>query len=277
VDVIRFGISRNHGGLRLVEGGNRFAAALGAALDSPSALAVAFDYEHLLRELLRGAVEVAWMPPLVHVRATAEGAMLAAVSQRNGGSIYRSALLVRKDSPHKTIGDLKRARIAWVDRHSASGYVFPRLHLINNGLRPEKDFAAETFFGNSAQACAAVVAGKADVCACFVSAAAGATRGGAETELRRVLDHIGERLRVLDVTESIPPDGFVIAPTVDKQERRRVREALLALHRSDGGAAALKMLLNATRLVAVSDEVQRSIAKLEASLREKPKREASVS
>ena len=126
--------------------------------------------------MLVGGIAIAWMPPLMHVRAAHKGALLACVSQRDGALTYRAALLVRADSDAPRVPSLRGARAAWADPYSASGYLFPQLHLLAAGIDPRYDFASESYYGSAAAACRAVVDGDADVCAHYISDGAGAAR-----------------------------------------------------------------------------------------------------
>src|SRR6476619_4807222 len=99
--ALTFGISRSHAGHDLDAGARLFADALAARIGRKLAVTITPDYERLLDGLVVGGVAVAWMPPLLHVRAALQGALLAAVSQRNGALAYRAALVVRADS-HRT-------------------------------------------------------------------------------------------------------------------------------------------------------------------------------
>lgn len=259
---LRFGVSRHHGGLKLIEGARGFAEALGGALRIPVRLMVAADYEKLLEGVSIGGIEVAWMPPLLHTRATRQGALLAAVSERSGALAYRSALLCRDDSDYQGVADLKGARAAWADRSSASGYLFPRLHLQASGIDPRRDLASENFLGSPALACAAVARGDADLCACFISDEAGHDRARALAEVHEAVGVAAAGLRVLDATDSIPPDGMVLAAPLDGWEQARVRDALLSLHQRKTGAAAISTMLHADRLAPVTDAVVQLLAQL---------------
>ena len=66
-------------------------------------------------------------------------------------------------------------------------------------------------------------------------------------------------LRVLHVTDPIPPDGFVVAPTVDDAQRATITAALLAMHQNDAGKTALAEVLQAERLAPVNDALLRSL------------------
>lgn len=267
--ALTFGISRSHAGRDLDAGARRFADALGAIVGRKLGVTVTRDYEQLLDGVLLGGVSIAWMPPLLHVRAAAKGAPLACVSQRGGALTYRAALLVRADSHRTNVRGLRGVRAAWADPFSASGYLFPQLHLLAAGVDPRYDFAGEKFYGSAATACRAVADGEADLCAHYVSDAAGAARDDhwklAQLELRQTLgDAVAAQLRVLDVTDPIPPDGVVLAPPLDGRMQALLRDALLRLHEDARGAEALHLLMQAERLMPVTGDVVKIIARLRA-------------
>ncbi|MCA1663427.1 MAG: phosphate/phosphite/phosphonate ABC transporter substrate-binding protein, partial [Myxococcales bacterium] len=220
---LRFAVSRSNGGPTLLDGARQFAAALGTRLATTVQVVVSYDYAALLKATITGNVELAWMPPLVHARAAAQGGRLVALSQRGGSLGYRSAILVGNDR-YRTVRDLVGVRAAWVDPSSASGYIFPRLHLLAAAADRAALFASERFCGSATNACRLVMAGEADLAACFLSV--GSDRESAQREIARMFNS-GSALRVLDVTAKIPSDGFAIAPTVDETRANALRSALL--------------------------------------------------
>ena len=219
-------------------------------------LHVSADYEKMSTDVLSRGMELSWMPPIIHARTVALGAEIAAVPERAGLLSYRAAIVVRADSPFQAITDLAGARFAWTDKNSASGYVFTRLHCIAAGLDPKTAFANEHFYGSLMAACTAVYDGSADVTACHVSEASANDFAQALRDVGRHVRSAQRSLRVLDVTLPIPPDAIVFAPGVTAEDRKRVRQALIALHLSPAGALAVKDLLSAERLVAVSGGLQ---------------------
>ncbi len=259
--MIRFGVSAAHGGPRLLVGARRFGDVVGKKLGGAK-LIVAHDYDHLVTGVLSGGIDVAWMPPLTHARAVAQHAALAAVCERQGRVTYRSAILVRADSDYLNVRSLGGARAAWSDPRSAGGYLFPRLHLEAAGLDPNQDLAGENFFGSAAAACAAVADGQADVCSCFVSETSAGDRARALADAAQVYAPASWRLRVLDVTESIPPDGVVLGAHVDGAVQAQVRDRLLSMHREPEGQAALEELMQAERLAPVTEAVRRILDRL---------------
>jgi phosphonate transport system substrate-binding protein len=255
VRTIRFGVSRSHGGTQLVESTRRFAARLQERLGRPVTSIVARDYEHLREGVSTAGIDLAWMPPLLHARSDG---LLAAVVERGGSVMFRAALLVRADSAFQRLADLKTARAAWSDRSSASGYLFPRLHLSQAGIEP----AGESLFGSAASAMAAVIDGKADFSSCFVSHEAGGDLTRAQADVARSFPPAAWRLRVLDVTDAIPPDGLVLASGIEGTLQARLRDLLLGVHETPEGAAVLRDLFGADRLVPVTSQVSRAIERL---------------
>jgi ABC-type phosphate/phosphonate transport system substrate-binding protein len=253
---LRFGLSRSHaGGGRLLEGAHRLAAALSARAGRTVRSFVVDDYDRLLHDLLGGAVDVAWMPPLPAGRALAGGASVAAVCRRDGQTTYRAALLVRLDDPVAGLGALSAARAAWTDPESASGHLFPRLHLRGLGLDLDRALASERFFGSATAACAAVANGEADLCACPISEAHASDEKEALRYVGRWFTAASWRLRVLGVTDSIPPDGFVMAPKLPAWDAAALGTALRSLHEDPAGREVLEALLGAERCVAPSPEI----------------------
>jgi len=239
---MRFGVSRAHGGANLVAGVHRFAAALAEVTQTATKVSMHGDYESLVAAVASGGVDLAWMPPLTVTRALASGARLLVVSERGGALSYRSALVCARDR----VGDgLDAKRVAWTNVSSAAGYVFPRRHLERLGVNVSG--LMELFVGSPPAACAAVADGDVDLAACFVTDAAGLSPEHALEDVSKVYPPAAWRLRVVAVTDSIPPDGIVAAKQLARHHTLAI--ALSTLHENAAGAEALQTLMNAERLV----------------------------
>lgn len=271
---LRFGVSRSSGGPHPLDGGEMFVAALGASLGRvlgadepyPVELKITTDYQELLDAIVAGRLHLAWMPPVGHAQATTKGPRLLAVAERRGALCYRSALLVRQDSMFTMVESLRGARCAWTDPSSTSGYLYPRHLLASAGIDPRRDLALEAFYGTARAALEAVAIGAADVCGAYAREGAGRDTDLALTDVERILPLARKTLRVLAVTDLIPPDGVVGAAALSVEDRARVQAALVGLDSTEVGAAALAALMDADRLRAPTADVDTLISRLRAHL-----------
>ena len=110
----------------------------------------------------------------VHPLVTTEGL--------DGTTGYYSILVVRTDSPYKTIDDLKGKSVAFADPTSTSGYVMPMVNMIKAGMDPNKFFGRTAFSGGHEQSVLAVLKGTYD--AAFTWTSEGDTFGN----LRMMMD-----------------------------------------------------------------------------------------
>ncbi len=204
------------------------AAALGALLGTTVEVHQAADYRVLLSAMEQGIAHFAWMPPLTAARGVASGCLApAAVSVRNGSTSYLTGLITMKESPLRTLSDLRSVRVAWVDRESASGYLVIRAALRNAGVSLVSAFSEELFVRSHGEVARAVHTGRVDVgatCFNFVSGTFEIARsgysavGGLSNDEIRILAHAGPiPSDIFAVQRSVPPSvvGLVQSALVD--------------------------------------------------------------
>jgi phosphate/phosphite/phosphonate ABC transporter binding protein len=167
-------------GIAVPEGQNDASAAMRERLEAfcdalGDALAVAVEpygiaqYPALLEAMHAGKVDLAWLPPIVALRAAGRGRTLPiAIPVRGGASAFSSALFTRPGGPIKRREDLIAVRAAWVDRQSAAGYLVIRASLRALGCDLERAFASESFLGSHEAVVEAVMSGAADVGATYL-------------------------------------------------------------------------------------------------------------
>ncbi len=199
---------------------------------------VSDDYPALLDALRAGELDVAWLPPVVALRATSFGhALPIALPVRGGECAFHSALFAKPDSPLGSLRDLKGARVAWVDRFSASGYLVMRAALRAEALNVDSAFSDEMFAGSHEAAVEAVLSGKADVGASFAhfDAAGAVTKAGWG----------GRSVRIIHSVGPIPGDVIAASVRVPVVEIRRVQNRLVS--GIDGLSDAASALMGAER------------------------------
>ncbi len=202
--------------------------ALEAALGRPVAPRVLPSYAALSTALDQGEAQVVWAPPLVAIELEDAGLATIALCCARGGQIdYHAALFTRHAAPYEKLGDLQGCHAAWVDAHSAGGYLVPRMHLVREGYDPAKLFGKESFLGTHAAVACAVLDGEVDVGATYLSLdpktgrpeSAGWLEAGAGINGAFILATAGP----------IPSDAIVLGNRLDAQEKAALVAALLAL------------------------------------------------
>ncbi len=128
-------------------------------------------YDELSAALAEGKVDLAWITPLAFVQASDKNADVTALSKAmragGGGLFYRAVFITKKGNAASSLGELKGKKVAWVNKSSTSGYLFPRALLKQNGFDPDSFFSGETMAGDHPAVCKAVKSGAADVGATF--------------------------------------------------------------------------------------------------------------
>jgi phosphonate transport system substrate-binding protein len=146
-----------------------FCRALGAALNRTAVPETVDSYPALVDAMHAGKLDLAWLPPVVALRAASVGrALPVAMPVRHGVSSFHTALFARKGTKLHELRDIFGARAAWVDRSSAAGYLVIRAALRSKGLGFENAFASEAFVGSHDAVAKAVTKGEADVGATYV-------------------------------------------------------------------------------------------------------------
>jgi phosphate/phosphite/phosphonate ABC transporter binding protein len=219
---LAFGLVMASGADGLAAKAERFLRAMSKRANVELELREAASYEDLAKDVKKGHVDIAWLPPIVHVRLGAEVVALGSIL-RDGRTTYEAALIVRKDSKAKTIANLRGMRAGWVDRWSAAGFVLPRVNLALLGIDARTFFRSESFHGSHRGVVQALLDGACDVAGTYAQAdGKGKVRGGAWSELPDA------EVRVLTTFGAIPPDVIAARSGLPEAQRDAVRDALRA-------------------------------------------------
>jgi phosphonate transport system substrate-binding protein len=193
-------------------------------------------------------------PPNAHMASLATFAYMvgsargvadvALVAERFGSPSYNGQIFVRADSGIATIEDLAGKTFCRPDPLSTSGWIIPSITIQSYGLNPNTDLAEVVDAGGHEGAILGVYNGDCDAGSSYVDA-----RSGMEDEY----DDIMEVLRVIEVSVDIPNDGVQFHPSVSDEIRDPIVQALLSIHESEEGLAAMEEAYAWTKLVAKDD------------------------
>jgi len=223
----------------------RIAAYVGQRLGEPAEL-IRAPWDERLQRLDGGSVDVAFLCGLPYTRRADRlellGAPVMAAPRYRGRPVYFTDVIVRRDSPVQSFGELRGRVWAYNDDGSNSGYAMPRDHLLELG--ETRGFFGEAIAsGSHQQSIRLVLDRKVDA------------SGIDSTVLELEQAQRAEVARGLRVVESIGPGPIppvVVAAGRPAALKARLREILLAMHDDPEGRAILADGLMA-RFVPVRD------------------------
>lgn len=182
-------------------------------------LQTAPDYTSNLKQIVEGKIDIAWMSTMTSVDARKmKEVELLVKPVRYGSTSYRGIIIARQDSGIRSLKDLKGKKFAWVEKESASAYIFPRALLMNAGIDPDKDFSEVAFLGKHDTVVYNVLMGKYDACACY---------DDARTTLKDQ-SKINE-LTIIGRTEDICNEPIVVRSSLPADLKAKLKETLLSL------------------------------------------------
>ena len=208
---------------------------LGKATGRPVKLYESSDYNGVIQALASGQVDVATLAGASYANADAQVgekiAPILTVRRADGGTGYYSALMVRDDSPFRSLADLKGKRLGYVDFNSTSGYLYPRAQMREAGIDPDTYFSNTAFAGGHTQAIMALANGQFD--ATFVQVSGGDpvhgfSTGAVYTMAKRGLVDL-KAFRTLWVIGPIPDTSIVVRTDRSQADIDLVRGAMASL------------------------------------------------
>ncbi len=185
--------------------------------------------------------DIAWITPFTYIMAKRQydaQALLATV--RYGGPVYRGQIMVRADSGIDSLAELKGKRFAYTHVYSNSGFLFPRVLLLQQGYDPEQFFEETFYAGSFYEAVLAVYEGRAD---------GGASYDDARELLMAQYPDVMEKVRVIAYTMEIPSHVVAARSDLDPTVAERLKRALLGIAQTEEGRQALRQMYGFEGLV----------------------------
>ena len=150
----------------------------------------------------------------------------------DGTSTYHGYIFVRKDSGIKNIKNMKNKKMAFVDKATTAGYLFPVAYLKENGITDTDHFFSETFFtGSHDAAINAVLNRKADV---------GAAKHSVYDRVRKHDPRVDSELIILAESPRVPSNGLCVRKDLPESLKNKLKSALLGLHTEPDGKVVLQ-------------------------------------
>ena len=217
-------------------------------------LQTASDYSSIMKKLLAGEIDIAWMASLSAVEARNNPEVeLLCKPIRYGTTSYRGIVIARQDSGIRTLKDLKDKKFAWVDKESASAYLFPKAMFIEANIDPDRDFSEVEILGKHDAVVYNVLLGKYDAGACYDDA-----RNTLKDKSKK------DELIILARTQDLSNEPLVCRKSLPEDLRARIKQALLKLNNKDAeGREILKNLADVQGFVPVDAKDYDNIEKVQ--------------
>ncbi|MFC5449591.1 phosphate/phosphite/phosphonate ABC transporter substrate-binding protein [Paenibacillus aestuarii] len=241
---------------------------LGDKLGIPVKVSVSTDYNTVIEAMASKQVDVGFLPPSNYVVAhdTRKAADLLVQATRFGVDdatgqptkdlvdFYKSMLVVKADSPIKSVADLKGKKIGWQGVTSAAGYVYPGYVLKKAGVDPVKDVTGVQFQGHD-KAIIALLNGQVDAVGVFQDIRANMTKDYPD---------VFKQTRVLAFSDKIPNDTIAVRSDMDAAFKKKLQDAFIAIGNDPEGQKIIFDVYSHKGYVATDDskfDIVRSVNK----------------
>lgn len=212
------------------------------------------SYDEVNRLLETGMADVAFICSGPYVQGHDRfGLTLLAAPVVNGEALYYSNLIVPRDSPARSLSDLRGKTFAFADPHSNSGAMVPMSKLADRGETPESFFSSFLFTYGHDRSVRAVADGLVDGAAVdsLIWDFLAANNPGLRKKVR-VIERFGPY--------GIPP--VVTANHLDPALRDSLQQIFLSMHNDPRGQDILKGM-HIERFTRIDDSAYDSVRELQ--------------
>jgi phosphonate transport system substrate-binding protein len=143
----------------------------------------------------------------------------------NGAEGYYSIVIVKADSPIKSLSDLKGKPFLFSDPNSTSGYAFPQYFMKKEGIDPAKHFSATAFSGSHENSVIGVVRGQYEAAATHWT---NESSGMVQTLERRGM-FPKDSVRIIWKSPLIPASPFCVRSNLPQALQDAVVSAMFAM------------------------------------------------
>jgi len=149
----------------------------------------------------------------------------------DGTSTYRGYIIVRKDSGIKSAPDMKGKRLAFVEKATTAGYVFPMAYFKEHGINNIGTYFKEYYFAGSHDAAIdAVLDGKADI---------GCVKHSMFDRVSRANPRVATELTIIAESPDVPSNGLCVRGGLDENIKKKLHDTLIGMDNDPEGKNVL--------------------------------------
>ena len=152
----------------------------------------------------------------------------------DGSTSVHGYIIVRKDSGINSVADMRGKIIAFVDRATVTGYLFPIVYLRENGVKDIETFFTEHYFTGSHDAAVyAVLDGRADI---------GCVKDSIFKNMIKNDPSIKDELKVIATSSAMPESTLCVKDDLPEHIIKILKETLLNMNKDEEGLKILKKM-----------------------------------
>ncbi|MGH8673730.1 MAG: phosphate/phosphite/phosphonate ABC transporter substrate-binding protein [Burkholderiales bacterium] len=189
----------------------------------------ATDYSGVMNALIAGQIHLAWLSGFsycqTHMDSKGGVEPLVAAAEPDGSMGYNAVIVVRTDSPYRTIDDLKGKIVARTDPLSGSGYLIPTAAFRAMG-KPVDEYFKSPLSGGHPQSVLGVLKGTYDAAFTWTS------KNDNIGNLRQMMNQgllKREEIRILWTSDPLPSPPVVIRKDVPPEMRAELLKLFTGL------------------------------------------------
>lgn len=187
---------------------------LSEKLGRPVSLKLSPNMGAAIKEIADKHVDLAYLTPVAYIKAhTKGGTKIIAKTVTKGKASFQLMIVVKKDSPYKTVADLKGKTFAFGDKRA----LLQRAAVIGTGINME-DFSSYKFIGHYDNIARAVVNGDFE---------AGILKDTMAFAWRN------KGLRILAESPALPPYNIAASGDIDNETLAKLKDAFLSLDKNN--------------------------------------------
>lgn len=194
---------------------------LSAGLGRPVTLKLSPNMDAAIQDIANGSVDLAYLTPVAYLKAHADGgARLLVKTTTEGKGSFRLMIVVKEDSPIRTVADLREKIFAFGDKAA----LLQRAVVVNAGIKLE-EFKDYKFIGHYDNIVRGVINGDFD---------AGILKDTMAYEWE------GKGIRILHASPALPPYNISVGKNVGDDVYARLKGLFLRLN--SGNPQYLKII-----------------------------------
>lgn len=152
----------------------------------------------------------------------------------NGSSTAKSYIFTTRSTGIKTLADMRGKKAAFVDKYTATGFLYTLAYLRERGIRnPESFFSDYYFSGSHDTTVYTVLAGRAEI---------GTVKGRILDKLGRKDPVIRDDIYIIAKSMDLPDNTLCIRSDIPAEFKQKLTDVLLSMHKDKKGRKVLEEL-----------------------------------